>query len=37
LKKKLDKEKEKVQLYSEMLENPSSHPKWRDLGGEDPE
>lgn len=37
LKKKLDLEKEKVLLLSEMLENPSRHPKWRDLGGEDPD
>lgn len=37
LKKKLDKEREKVEQLSEMLENPSRHPKWRDLGGEDPD
>ena len=37
LKKKLDKEKEKVENLSEMLENPGKHPKWRDLGGEDPD
>ena len=37
LKKKLDFEKEKVLTYSEMLENPGKHPKWRDLGGEDPD
>lgn len=24
-------------MLSEMIENPSSHPKWRDLGGEDPD
>lgn len=37
LKKKLDMEREKVHQLSEMLENPASHPKWRDLGGEDPD
>jgi len=37
LKNKLDEEKEKVRSYSDMLENPSRHPKWRDLGGEDPD
>eukprot|EP00347_Sterkiella_histriomuscorum_P000313 403376359 len=37
LKKKLDKEREKVEQLSEMLENPGKHPKWRDLGGEDPD
>ena len=37
LKKKLDIEKEKVEMLSETLENPSNHPKWRDLGGEDPD
>ena len=37
LKSKLDKQKEKVEFYSEMLENPTSHPHWRDLGGEDPD
>lgn len=37
LKKKLDKEREKVESLSEMLENPGEHPKWRDLGGEDPD
>jgi hypothetical protein len=26
-----------VELLSSQLENPSQHPKWRDLGGEDPE
>jgi len=33
----LEKEKEKVKMLSEMLENPSKHPKWRDLPGEDPD
>ena len=37
LKKRLDKEREKVEFLSEMLENPGKHPKWRDLGGEDPD
>ena len=37
LKKKLDLEKEKVETLSEMLENPGMHPKWRDLGGDDPD
>lgn len=36
-KKKLDREKEKVEQLSEMLENPTNHPKWRELGGEDPD
>jgi hypothetical protein len=26
-----------VETLSSMLENPGQHPKWRDLGGEDPD
>jgi hypothetical protein len=37
LKGSLDKERAKVELLSEMLENPTRHPHWRDLGGEDPD
>lgn len=37
LKASLDKEKAKVEMLSEMLENPTKHPHWRDLGGEDPD
>lgn len=37
LKNKLDEEKDKVKSASEKLENPSKHPRWRDLGGEDPD
>ena len=37
LKSNLDKEKAKVEMLSEMLENPSQHPHQRDLGGEDPD
>ena len=37
LKKKLDREREKVEALAEMLENPGKHPRWRDLGGEDPD
>lgn len=33
--KKLQQEKEMVELLSSQLENPSQHPRWRDLGGED--
>jgi hypothetical protein len=37
LKSSLDKEREKVNELSKMLENPDKHPHWRDLGGEDPD
>jgi len=37
LKSSLDREKAKVESLSEMLENPTRHPHWRDLGGEDPD
>ena len=37
LKAQLDKEKAKVDTLSVMLENPTKHPHWRDLGGEDPD
>ena len=37
LKAQLDKEKAKVDTLSVMLENPTQHPHWRDLGGEDPD
>ncbi len=37
LKAQLDKEKAKVDALSVMLENPTKHEKWRDLGGEDPD
>lgn len=37
LKTRLGKEKELVEALSGQLENPAKHPKWRDLGGEDPE
>lgn len=37
LKASLDKEKAKVDTLSVMLENPTQHPHWRDLGGEDPD
>jgi hypothetical protein len=33
----LEKERSKVEMLSEMLENPTKHPHWRDLGGEDPD
>lgn len=34
-KKKLDDEKEKVEMLSSQLENPEKHPKKRELAGED--
>jgi len=37
LKSGLDRERAKVEMLSEMLENPTKHPHWRDLGGEDPD
>jgi len=37
LKKKLDKEKETVNMLSDQLENPENHPKKRDLKGQGPE
>lgn len=37
LKSQLDRERAKVDSFSEMLENPTKHPHWRDLGGEDPD
>jgi hypothetical protein len=37
LKSSLDKVRLEVEIHSEELENPGLHPKWRDLGGEDPD
>ena len=37
LKKELDKEKEKVEILSQQLENPEKHPRKTDLAGEDPQ